>query len=98
MMILKKKHIRNNSQNQIENLNILKILDNKSTENYQKHRRQISDILSTNSTFKTSIYEDTQKPIKELFDYRFFGGNLYKMGLIIDMEQLKFLNGTINQI
>ena len=94
--INKKIHTRNNSQNQIENLNILKILDNKSTENYQKHRRQISDILSTNSTFKTSIYEDTQKPIKELFDYRFFGGNLYKMGFVIDMEQLKFLNGTIN--
>ena len=58
--INKKIHTRNNTQNQIENLNILKILDNKSTENYQKHRRQISNILSTNSTFKTSIYEDTK--------------------------------------
>ena len=94
--IKKKFHSRNNSQNQTENLNIIKILDNKNTENYQKHRRQISDILSTNTTFKTSVYEDTNKPIKELFNYRFFGGNLYKMGFVIDMDQLKFLNGTIN--
>ena len=60
--IKKKFHSRNNSQNQTENLNIINILDNKNTENYQKHRRQISDILSTNNTFKTSIYEDKQKP------------------------------------
>ena len=94
--IKKKFHSRNNSQNQTENLNIIKILDNKNTENYQKHRRQISDILSTNNTFKTSIYEDKQKPIKELFNYKDFGSNLYKMGFIIDMDQLNILNGTIN--
>ena len=26
----------------------------------------------------------------------FFGGNLYKMGFILDMNQLTFLNDTIN--
>ena len=41
-----------------------------------------------------SIIEDTQKsiekPLKELFDYKFFGGNLYIMGFVLNLNQLTF--------
>ena len=34
--------------------------------------------------------------MKNFLNINFFGGNLYKMGFILDMNQLTFLNDTIN--
>ena len=34
--------------------------------------------------------------MKNFLNINFFGGNLYKMGFVLDMNQLTFLNGTIN--
>ena len=34
--------------------------------------------------------------MKNFLNINFFGGNLYKMGFVLDMNQLTFLNDTIN--